>query len=76
MKSINLVITVDTGVAHLAGAMGKPVWTLIRYETEWRHPRGCDISPWYPNMRLFRQAKPGDWDSVFEAVHQALVDLV
>lgn len=75
IASLDLVITVDTAVAHLAGAMGKPVWTLIRYETEWRHPRDCDVSPWYPNMRLFRQASPGDWNSVFLAVHQALTDL-
>ncbi len=74
MASLDLVISVDTAIAHLAGAMGKPVWTLIRYETEWRHPRGCDISPWYPSMRLFRQAKPGDWHSVFERVERALLE--
>lgn len=72
IANLDLVITVDTSIGHLAGAMGKPVWLLIRYETEWRHPRDCEISPWYPSMRLFRQAKPGDWDSVFEAVHKAL----
>lgn len=72
IESLDLVISVDTALAHLAGAMGKHVWTLIRYETEWRHPRDADISPWYPSMRLIRQAKPGDWDSVFAIVRDKL----
>lgn len=72
IANLDLVITVDTAIAHLAGAMGQPVWTLLRYETEWRHPRDRTVSPWYPSMRLFRQAKPGDWDSVFTQVHEAL----
>ena len=73
ISHLDLVITVDTAIAHLAGAVGKPVWTLIRHETEWRHPRDTDISPWYPNMRLFRQAWPGDWEGVFKRVEDALV---
>lgn len=72
IANLDLVICVDTGVAHLAAAMGKPVWVLLRYETEWRHPRDRETSPWYPNMRLFRQTRPGDWDSVFAAVDAAL----
>jgi ADP-heptose:LPS heptosyltransferase len=74
IANLDLVITVDTSIGHLAGAMGKPVWLLIRYETEWRHPRDSDISPWYPSMRLFRQPNPGDWDGVFASVTQALAD--
>lgn len=74
MYNLDLIITVDTSVAHLAGAMGKPVWTLIRHETEWRHPRDTDISPWYPSMRLFRQTKAGDWDSLFEQVQTSLTE--
>lgn len=72
IASLDLVISVDTAIAHLAGAMGKPVWTLIRYETEWRHPRDSDISPWYPSMHLFRQPQPGDWHGVFERVKLSL----
>lgn len=69
---LDVIITVDTAVAHLAGAMGKPVWLLARYQTEWRHPPGRDISPWYPSMRIMRQSKPGDWDSVLHQVEAAL----
>lgn len=75
IANLDLVITVDTAVAHLAGAMGKPVWVLIRYETEWRYPRDCSTSPWYPSMRIFRQTKPGDWASIFREVHCALAEL-
>lgn len=68
IASLDIVISVDTATAHLAAAMGKPTWTLLRYETEWRHPRDRQISPWYPSMRLFRQLKPGEWDGIFETV--------
>lgn len=72
IAQLDLVICIDTAIAHLAAAMGKPTWVLIRYETEWRHPRGRQHSPWYNSMRLFRQAKPGDWRSVMDAVMAAL----
>jgi tetratricopeptide (TPR) repeat protein len=72
VEALDLVISVDTAVAHLAGAMGKPVWLLNRFDTEWRWMLGRDDSPWYPQMRQFRQPAPGDWDSVIGAVVDAL----
>lgn len=58
---LDLVITVDTAVAHLAGALGRPVWTLISSPPDWRYQMDREDSPWYPTMRLFRQSRPGDW---------------
>lgn len=72
IEGLDLVITVDTAVAHLAGALGKPVWTLIPYAPDWRWLLYRDDSPWYPTMRLFRQPIAGDWDSVVLAVRRAL----
>ena len=72
IEALDLVITVDTAVAHLAGALGKPVWILNRYDACWRWVRGVDGSPWYPTARLFRQPAPGDWDSVMSEVAAAL----
>jgi Flp pilus assembly protein TadD len=72
IDSLDLVITVDTSVAHLAGALGKPVWVLNRYDTCWRWLLNRNDSPWYPTVRLFRQPAPGDWDSVMRSVAMAL----
>ena len=72
IEALDLVITVDTAVAHLAGALGKPVWILNRHDACWRWVRGVDGSPWYPTARLFRQPAPGDWDSVMSDVATAL----
>jgi tetratricopeptide (TPR) repeat protein len=72
LLSLDLVITVDTAVAHLAGALGRPVWTLLAYAADWRWLRGRDDSPWYPTMRLFRQDGPGDWSPVIARVAAAL----
>lgn len=68
LAHLDLVITVDTSVAHLAGALGKPVWMLSRYDACWRWLRDRNDSPWYPTMRIYRQPMPGDWDSVIARV--------
>jgi hypothetical protein len=72
LANLDLLITVDTSVAHLAGAMGRPVWILNRFDACWRWLDGRDDSPWYPSARLFRQPAPGDWESVIAAVRAAL----
>ena len=72
MKNLDLVICSDTAVAHLAGALGVEVWLLLAAVPDWRWgTEGC-TSPWYPNMRLFRQTDPGDWDGVFRHVDREL----
>ena len=73
--NLDLVISVDTAVAHLAGALGKPVWLLNRFDTEWRWLLDRDDSPWYPTLRQFRQPSPGDWNSVICAAQDALQHL-
>jgi tetratricopeptide (TPR) repeat protein len=72
LSCMDLVITVDTAVAHLAGALGKPVWVLLPYGPDWRWLTERDDSPWYPSMRLFRQTAIGDWDGVIERVRRHL----
>lgn len=76
MMALDLVITVDTAMAHLAGALGRPVWTLLPYAPDWRWLLGREDSPWYPTMRLFRQSRRGDWPGVIERVGAALRTLV
>ena len=66
------MISVDTAPAHLAGALGAPVWTLLPFNPDWRWMLDRDDSPWYPSMRLFRQETPGDWEGVFQEVETAL----
>jgi tetratricopeptide (TPR) repeat protein len=72
IAALDLVISVDTATVHLAGALGKPVWMLNRYDTCWRWLRDRDDSPWYPSLRLFRQLQPGDWAGVVERVRTEL----
>ncbi|MFD2234773.1 tetratricopeptide repeat protein [Phaeospirillum tilakii] len=72
LAGLDLVITVDTALAHLAGAMGRPVWLLLPFSADWRWRHRREDSPWYPSMRLFRQSEPGDWDEVFDRVAAAL----
>lgn len=72
LSNLDLTISVDTSTAHLAGAMGRPVWLLNRFDTDWRWFWSRDDSPWYPTMRLFRQSQPGDWGDVIERTRSAL----
>jgi tetratricopeptide (TPR) repeat protein len=76
MAELDLVITVDTAAVHLAGALGRPTWLLLPYAPDWRWILGRDDTPWYPGMRLFRQTRPDDWDSVFGAMGKALDELL
>jgi len=69
---MDLVIAVDTSVAHLAGALGRPVWLMLPFRADWRWLLHRADSPWYPGMRLFRQQEPGSWDGVLAEVGQAL----
>lgn len=68
INNLDLLISVDTAVVHLAGALGRPVWTLLHFNPDWRWLLNRKDSPWYPTMELFRQPVPGDWDSVFEDI--------
>src|SRR5216684_622070 len=70
--ALDLVIAVDTSVAHLAGALGRPVWVLLPYALDWRWLRDREDSPWYPTMRLFRQHKPQAWEGVLARVSREL----
>jgi hypothetical protein len=75
VASLDLIISVDTAVAHVAGALGKPVWLLSRHDACWRWGRDRADTPWYPTMRLFRQTTPGDWPGVMQRVTRALIEL-
>jgi ADP-heptose:LPS heptosyltransferase len=72
---LDLVIAVDTAVAHLAGAMAKPLWLLVPHIQDWRWLRGRNDSPWYPTARLFRQPQIGDWDGAIAAMAKELAEL-
>jgi Flp pilus assembly protein TadD len=69
---LDLVITIDSALAHLAGALGRPVWTILSHGGDWRYPRGAEENPWYPTMRHFRQPAPGDWPAAIGEVQRAL----
>jgi tetratricopeptide (TPR) repeat protein/glycosyltransferase involved in cell wall biosynthesis len=75
ISQLDLVICVDTAVAHLAGALGKPVWILLSFVPDWRWMLEREDSPWYPTVRLFRQQKAGDWDGVCDRIKAALEHL-
>lgn len=72
---LDLIISVDSSMCHLAGALGKPVWTLVQRRPDWRWLRTGDRTPWYPTMRLFRQPAHGDWTGAIHHVREALARL-
>jgi hypothetical protein len=76
ISNLDLVISVDTSVVHLAGALAKPVWVMLPFIPDWRWLLDRDDSPWYPTARLFRQDNSRAWDSVIQSVHAALHDFV
>ena len=76
VENLDLVVSIDTSVAHLAGAMGKPVWVMLPYAADWRWFLNRDDSPWYPTMRLFRQPDPGNWASVGRHIATELQNFV
>lgn len=76
MERLDLVITIDTSVAHLAGALGRPVWVLLRYVSDWRWQDEPLTSPWYPTMRLFRQPAPADFKTPVAGMAAALASLI
>jgi len=76
LAGLDLLVSVDTSVAHLAGAMGRPVLLLLPFEPDWRWLLDRADSPWYPSLRLLRQREPGDWGPVLERLAEAIKDLI
>jgi len=76
IENLDLIITVDTAVAHLAGALGKKVWLLLPYSTDWRWIVDRTDTPWYPTMKIFKQKTPFDWESVMKEVVTELENIV
>lgn len=76
LDNLDLIITVDTAVAHLSGAMGKKTWLLLPYRADWRWGLGREATPWYPTMRLFRQSRAGDWQGVLKRVKTVLQECI
>jgi ADP-heptose:LPS heptosyltransferase len=72
MHNLDLIITADTSIAHLAGALGRPAWVLLKHVPDWRWLLNRDDSPWYPTLRLFRQDRDGDWASAVAKALDAL----
>ena len=72
MTALDLLVSVDSMPAHLAGAVGLPTWTLLAHRADWRWAEGREDTPWYPTMRLLRQPHPGDWDTVTARLHDDL----
>jgi ADP-heptose:LPS heptosyltransferase len=76
ISNLDLVISVDTSIAHLAGALAKPVWVLLPFVPDWRWLLDRDDSPWYPTARLFRQDGTRSWENVIARIHAALQDFI
>ena len=76
MRNLDLVITCDSAPAHLAGALGVPVWIALAAMSDWRWLSQREDSPWYPTLRLFRQKRQGDWDEVFGRITAEMAGLV
>jgi len=76
IEGLDLVVMIDSAVAHLAGSLGRPVWNLISYCPDWRYGEGAERTPWYQSMRVLRQPRPGDWDSLFARVRADLEQAV
>lgn len=76
MHELDLIISADTATAHLAGAMGRPVWLLLPYSTDWRWLVNRTDSPWYPTMRIFKQPRPFDWDNAMKEVYDTFFNEV
>ena len=76
LSALDLIISTSNTTVHVAGALGKPVWTLLHYVPDWRWMLDRSDSPWYPSMTLFRPEKPGDWSSVFQQVTVSLKKLL
>ena len=72
IANIDLLITIDTSVAHLAGAMNKLAWVLLYKESEWRWMMDIDYSPWYKSLKIFRQKEKNNWETVFQDILQEL----
>jgi ADP-heptose:LPS heptosyltransferase len=70
---MDLVLSVDTSVAHLSAALGKETWIMLPFSADWRWLLARDDSPWYPSVKLFRQRRVGDWSGVFERVWTDLI---
>lgn len=76
MESLDLIITCDTSIAHLAGALGRPTWIALKHAPYWRWMLGRDDSPWYPSIRLFRQKHRGQWGDVFDRMLEELMGIL
>lgn len=72
LMNLDLLITIDTGIAHLAGALGVKTYLLLPYSSEWRWFSDTEKTPWYPNFTLFKQEKEGDWEEVVKRIDKAL----
>jgi hypothetical protein len=76
MESLDLIITCDTSIAHLAGALGRPTWIALKHAPDWRWMLDRNDSRWFPSVRLFRQKSRGDWEGVFEHMRRELTGIV